>query len=283
MAILLLIRSDRKGLSNKVNGEKTIILNKDSSTLNNFNVDYDIYVMSKQERIVNICLAAIVIFVGAFVFYRSYIISAAIIPFAFLYPKIKVKEIIKRRKHNLNLQFRDLLYSLSASLMAGKSIESAFRTSFDDLSIQYPEQDTDIIREITYIVHRLEMNYTIEEAIIDFSNRARIEDIENFVNVFKVCKRSGGDLVQVIKSTTDIINEKIHIKQEIENLIAQRRFEQKVLSFLPFALVALINISAADFMAPVFTTIKGRIAMTIAVGLFVAAYFVSKKLMSIEV
>ncbi len=282
-AIAFLLWKEKMKNHNSKIEHKDILSDKGEGVSVSLAVDYDVYIMSRKERVVNICCAAIVIFVAAYVFYRSYIISAFVMPLALLYPNIRVKEIIKKRKYNLNLQFRDLLYSLSASLMAGKSVESAFKAAFNDLSIQYTESDTDIIRELSSINHKLELNCTIEEAITDFSKRAKIEDIENFVNVFKVCKRTGGDLVQVIKSTTDIINEKIHIRHEIENLVAQRRLEQKVLSCLPFALVALISLTAADFMAPVFSTLQGRLAMTIAIVLFTAAYFLSKKLMNIEV
>jgi len=45
----------------------------------------------------------------------------------------------EKRKSELNLQFKDLLYSISASLTAGKSVETAFKEALNDLCILYPD------------------------------------------------------------------------------------------------------------------------------------------------
>ena len=51
-------------------------------------VDYDIYVLSKNEKIVYTILAAVVIFAVGMVFYQNIILSALLALFAFKFPKI---------------------------------------------------------------------------------------------------------------------------------------------------------------------------------------------------
>jgi len=46
------------------------------------------------------------------------------------------------------------------------------------LCILYPDPDTYIIREVEYIVRRLEMNETIEDALEDLAKRSHLEDIQ---------------------------------------------------------------------------------------------------------
>jgi len=134
-----------------------------------------------------------------------------------------------------------LLYSISASLTAGKSVETAFR-------------------EVEYIVRRLEMNETIEDALEDLAKRSHLEDIQNFTDVL-TCKRTGGNLVNVIRNSTNIINDKIEIKEEINTLLAAKKFEQKVLSVMPFIMILILSLTTEDYMAPVFDTIVGRIVI----------------------
>lgn len=245
--------------------------------------DYSIYVMTVKEKLLYILSAAAVIYVTVFIFYRSHIISILFLPLAFFYPGIRTKEIINKRRCELNIQFKDMLYSLSSSLSAGKSVEKAFGEILNDLAILYPNPDTDILKEVRYIIKKLELNETIETALSDFARRARLDDIDNFTDVFHTCKRAGGNLVQVIGNTTNIINDKIEIQQEIDTLLAERRMEQKILNILPVGLVLLLSISAADYIEPVFNTAAGKIVMSISLLLLAGAYLISRKIMNIKV
>lgn len=187
------------------------------------------------------------------------------------------------RKNELNIQFKDMLYSLSSSLSAGKSIELAFKDVLKDLSIMYPDPDASIIKEAGYIARKIDMNETVESALCDFARRAHSEDIDSFVDVFRTCKRMGGNMVEIIRNTSNIINDKIEIKQEINTILAERRFEQKVLNVLPILLILLLSLSAGDYMYPVFNTGTGRAVMSVAIILLIGAYFISKKITDIDV
>lgn len=256
---------------------------KDGKDENTKPLDYDVYLMSVKEKLGYILIAAVIFFVVGFIFYHHIILSLLLTPFALFYPNMRRKEIIDRRRNELNIQFKDMLYSLSSSLGAGKSIERAFTDVLSDLDILYPDPDSYIIRETEVILRRLEMNETIESALEDFAKRTKLEDIENFIDVFTTCKRMGGNIVEVIKNTSTIITDKIEIKSEIETLLSARKFEQKVLNVMPIGLVLLLTWSAGDYLEPIFTMIQGRIAMTVAIGLLVLSYFVSKKIMGIRI
>lgn len=245
--------------------------------------DYDTYTMGTREKSLYTAAAAVVIYAIGFIFYRSHILSVLLCPLALIYPRYKTRDIIAKRKKELNLQFKDMLYSLSSSLSAGKSVESAFREVLKDLEILYPDTDTYIIREVGYIVKKIEMNETVEVCLEDLAKRAKLEDIDNFVDVFQTCKRTGGNLIEVIKNTSNIINDKIEIKQDIDTMLAQRKFERKVLNIMPILMVAVLSTSAADYIDPVFHTISGRIAMSVSILFMAAAYFVSKKVMDINI
>ncbi len=256
---------------------------KEESKEKNDLINYSIYKLSLKEKIFYIIAGATVIYIIGFVFYRSHIISSVLMPLAFFYPKIRAKELMKKRKNEFNLQFKDGLYSLSSSLSAGKSIELAFKDALIDLSIIYPDPDTYIIKEFEYIIRKLDMNETIEQALSDLSRRSHLEDISSFVDVFITTKRTGGNIVKVIKNTSEIISDKIRIKQEIDTMITQKKLEQKVLNFIPVFMILFLSWTAPDYMDMVFNTILGRIIMTITVMLLTVSYFISKKIMDIEV
>lgn len=246
-------------------------------------IDYDIYIMSKDEKIFNIAIAAVIIFAIGYMCYHNIILSVLLAVFSIKWPKMRVKQIIKKRNAELAIQFKDMLYSLSSSLSAGKSVETGLKECLQDLRIIYPDDETYIIQEISYIVRGVEMNETIEDMFAQFADRAHNEDIENFVDIFRTCKRTGGDMVQVIKTTSQTIGEKIEIKQDINTMISGKKFEFKALMVMPIFLILLLSVSSADYMAPVFETAIGHIVMTVAIILFAIAYIVGDKIMTIEV
>lgn len=245
--------------------------------------DYNTYSMSVMERILYSTIAAAVIFAIAYVFYRSAVLSALLTPLALLYPRFKKKDIIEKRRKELNIQFKDMLYSLSSSLSAGKTVEAAFREAGRDLSVLYHEHSAYILVEVEGIVNKLDMNETIESALLDFANRSGLEDVNNFANVFSICKRSGGNIAEVIRNTSSIINDRIEVSQEVDTMMAERKFEQKVLNVVPILMIVLLSASAPDYMYPVFNTAAGKVTMTAAIILLAIAWFISDRVSNIKV
>jgi tight adherence protein B len=245
--------------------------------------DYDVYIMSKGERLMYIVLAACALFAVGYIFYHNVILSAILAVFSLKFPKMRTRQIIEKRKQDLTVQFKDMLYALSAALSAGRSVEMGLKSALTDLRILYPNDDDYIIKELGYIVRGIEMNETVEDMFRQFAERAHIEDVENFIDVFVTCKRTGGDIIQVIRSTSQTIGEKIEIKQEIATMISGKKFEFKVLMVMPIALIFLLSVASADYMTLVFEDVRGNIAMTVAILLFAAAYAVGTRIMKIEV
>ena len=101
--------------------------------------------------------------------------------------------------------------------------------------------------------------------------------------VFVMSMNTGGKQAEIIKSTINTIVEKIEIKREIEVMVAEKKFEAKVMNVMPFLIMAGLSLSAGDYMDPLFTGIIGRVVITVVLLLLGIAYMVSQKIMRIEV
>lgn len=246
-------------------------------------IDYSVYEMSAKERLLYILAAVAVIFAIGYIFYRNFIVCLVLSPLALLYPKIRTKQIIVNRKKKLSLQFKDMLYSLSTAVGAGQSVETALGTVLDDMQHQYGDPDTFIIQELRLMISRVNMNCNIEDVFSDFARRSTIEDIATFANIFEISKRSGGNMVKIIRQTVDIITEKIELQSEMDTIISGKKMEQKVLTVIPIVLVYALSTADASFMAPIFNTVGGRIIATVALAMIAAGYFWSKKITDIEI
>ena len=239
--------------------------------------------MTHRERLLYTLLAAVAIFIVGMIFYQRPILALLLSLFSLKFPKIRTAQIIRKRKQTLNTQFKEMLYALSSSMSAGRSLEMAFQDALCDLEVIYPDPETPIMQETTYILRCISMNMTVEEAISQFAARAHIEDIQNFADVIRICKRSGGNLIEVIRSTSQMITDKIETKNEIETVITAKKFESRIMTCTPIVMVAVLSAASPDYMKPVFTTVVGAVVMTVAIVLFAVSFFVGEKIMEIEV
>lgn len=244
---------------------------------------YDYYEMKPEELIITLILAMGACFAVGLIFYEKLIMAAFLSLTGILYIPFHKKEQLRKKKEVLTIQFKDTLYFLSVSLSAGKSIETAISDTYKAMLGIYPEKDCDIIKELEIINQKILMNESIEKIFYDFAQRSKIEDIKSFADVIMISKRAGGNLIEVIKNTSDTIREKVEIQNEIENLIAGKKFEQKVMSVVPFGLVLFLKSSGSGFLDPLMTTTFGHIIMTVALIMIIFGLIISQRIMRIEV
>ncbi|OPZ89692.1 MAG: hypothetical protein BWY74_02616 [Firmicutes bacterium ADurb.Bin419] len=273
-------------------------LSSDNNTSKLIPIDYSVYKMGVKEKLVYFLIAFAVGAAVGYLFYGgigkdadgnpttlTYILNIVIpcvvgsIAGIFFLP-MRVKQIIEKRKQNLHLQFRDMIEALATNLNAGKNVPDSMKSVYDDLKVQYQEGSF-ILREIEIILSSINNNVNLEDVLLDFGNRSGITDIESFANVFKTCYRKGGNIKDVIKTTHQIINDKIGIEMEIETMVTANKTEQYIMIAMPIGLILLIKMMSPEF-AEKFVSPTGIIATTIAIVIFVIAYFVGKEVLSIN-
>lgn len=261
--------------------------------------NYKVYYMKPMEKVLYFVLAFAVGAAVGYLFYGGIgkdefgqattlthildIVISSIVGIAagIMYLPIRTKQILNKKRNDLKLQFRELLDALSTSLGSGKNVMDAFKSAYDDLSIIYAEEAA-IIQELSIIIDGIHNNVDVEKSLMDFGLRSGIEDIESFANVFETCYRKGGNIKDVIKNTQQIITEKMEVEMEIQTVVAASSNEQMIMTVLPIGLIAIIKMMSPEF-AGNFVTPVGLIATTIAIVMFVAAYFVGKKILAIKI
>lgn len=243
--------------------------------------DYTVYELSRLYKVLAVAIGGLMLFSIGYLFYHNWIISLLLVPGGAYAPRLLKDYLRKKRRASLNLQFKQTLFSLSSSLSAGRSVENAFREAVQDLRMLDPEGGSDMISELNIICARMEYGQPVEEALHEFSKRAGMEDIERFADVFSICKRTGGDLVEVVRCTSTIIGEKLDIQQDIAVSIAQKKFEAKALLVSPLLMVMFMSLTAGDYMEPMYTG-AGIAISTLALAMLFLCYLWTVRIMDIS-
>ncbi len=217
----------------------------------------------------------------SFLFYRSWIAFVLLLPGWIWYLRRKREERQKCRVRRLGSQFLTGIQAVSNALAAGYSVENAFGQAQEELQKVYGEGEA--VREYSVINAQLSLNRTLEELLTDLAERSGQEDIESFAEVFAAARRSGGDLMVIIRNTVSSISQKEETRQEIQVCIAAKKMEHKVMSVVPLFILAYVGAASPGFLDVMYHNLAGVIIMSACLAVYGMAWSLGNYLVEIEV
>ena len=245
-------------------------------------MDYGKYQFEKKEELRCILISVVFSILAAWLLYKSVIGMLLIIVIYPFYKKTYRKKCIERQQSELIGQFKDMILSVSAALLSGYAIENAWREAEKEICELYGEQSYMAV-ELKDMNAGIRMNQSVEQLFYEFALRSRNEDIMNFSEVFRYAKRSGGNFGKILHRAAMRISEKQEIEQEIQTVIAGKRMEQTVMNVIPVGILGYLNVTAGDFMEPLYGNLFGNCVMTGAFAAYLGVIYVSGKIMRIKV
>lgn len=244
--------------------------------------DYAEYHFTFGEKILYLLEGCLLVVMIGYFFYQSWIACLCLCPLSALFMKEKKKELAKKRRQELSVQFKDLVQSLSANQKAGYSIENAFREAYRDMEMLYGMQSP-ICQEVRHIILGLENNVILEKLLYDLGIRSSQQDIMQFADVFLIAKRSGGNMTDILEKTAAVIEQKIETDKEIQLMISAKKMEQKIMNMVPFLIIFYIETTSKGFFDVLYHNLIGVTIMTVCLGFYGIAFLMSKRIVEIEV
>lgn len=189
----------------------------------------------------------------------------------------------KRLKKKFKNEFKDFLYALSGSFSTGRHLVEALHEVNDSLGKMY-SMDSQIMIEINTILLQLKLTgYDEIKVLENFKKRKPIEDVIDFVEMYKSCRDTGGDFAGVLSKGANMIAEKITIDREIEAITYQKKIEGRVIGTMPVVLLIFLNVFSPDYILPLYSGLSGHIIMTFALVLTIFAFAMIERITNIEI
>jgi tight adherence protein B len=209
-------------------------------------------------------------------FSGSYIISGITAVFFFCLPTTYLRWARRKRNTMLVVQLVDGLSLISNAMRAGQSLPQAFRLVNEEMS-------EPISQEFGILIKEYDLGTPIERCLMNMSNRLMIDEVELFVNSVVICSSSGGNLTETFGNISSMIRERKRLEGKIQSLTAEGRTQGLVLTLMP-VLIALafywLNPTMIRFL---FDTTAGGVILFIIVALDLSAWFVTRRIMDIDI
>ena len=238
--------------------------------------------ISRVEYLIAFLQGSLIICAVSYLFYGTWICAILFSPYLIRYISSWEKQTIKKRQSDFRLQFKEAIQSLSTGLNVGYSVENALREACKDLKAMY-RKDEIILRELSFMIRQIQMNVTAEAAFQEFAARTGDEDVQTFVTVFNLAKRSGGDTMEIIRNVVRQMGEKIDVEREIQTVISAKKMELRIMTAIPFAMIAYLRLSFPEFLQVLYGNPIGIIVMSVCLVIYLVAYESGKRIVEIEV
>ena len=244
--------------------------------------DYRTYRLSSKEKREYYLAAFAFCMVIGMLFYDSITAGLLLLCISPYFEDRYADHLREKRKENMLGEFKDALYSISASIAAGRQLPRAIEDAASSIGMFIGESSI-LYPELLDIAKRYkQQNASIEQLLSDLGERSGIEEIKLFASSCSICRRCGGDLEEVCLKSAYILIEKIEYGKEARAVLAEKKIDTLIMLIMPAAVLFFLNISSYSYIKPLYGSLAGRILMTAALILITIAALWSLKIMRLE-
>jgi tight adherence protein B len=172
-------------------------------------------------------------------------LAVACIPYVVVLNK-KIKRVGK-----IERQLPDALDLMSRALRAGHSFPSA-------LDMVSKEGQQPIAEEFKVVSDEVNFGIPLNDALNNLAVRVPVTDLRYFVIAVLIQRDTGGNLAELLDNLAALMRERFKLLGHIKVLSAEGRLSAWILTILPFAMVALINIINPRLMSVLWTDTLGQ-------------------------
>ena len=244
-------------------------------------MDYSRYVFSLTEKIQCLIVSLSATMLLAWLFYRSFW-GMGLFPVVLAVISRQMRGAkLKKRRRQLLQEFKAAMQALAAALLAGYSMENAWRETEREMTGLYGKKAL-IVKELCRMNAAVRVNEPVEQVLAEFAGRSGCEEIEGFADIFLFAKRSGGDYVKIIRTTIGKMNGRMEVEQEIAAVLAGKRLEGRIMNGMPLLILAYMTVASGDFLDVLYGNALGVCIMTGVLAGYGAALRLSARVLEIS-
>ncbi len=185
-----------------------------------------------------------------------------------------------QQQKQLRYEFREFLGMMAAVLRAGRSVEGAVAAVYEDME---EAESTLMYEETRGILHGLQLQIPVEKLFRELGERSGLSEIQEFAEILYISKRSRGELTDVMEHTVQILEDKMEAEEELRVVLAKRKMEQRILTGMPFGVIAMLFVMSPEYLEPLYTYTGGRIVMVACAGLMAVSLWMAGRIMRVQI
>lgn len=239
-----------------------------------------LYKVSEKRLLIGKSIGVVLIL--DYFFYQSLWALLPLSGIGILYYQMEKRYLYQKKKEQMREQFKELMLVVSTGQRAGYSAENAFMESYDDMKALYG-RDSGICRVIRILRSGRENNIPFTSLWKKLGQRLNIVEICEFAGVYEIAQKNSGNIAAVMEKTAGIIIHKLETEKEIRVLLSARKLEQRIMNVTPFLIMLYVSVASPGYFRGLYHSITGVLIMSICLMIYLGAYILSVRIVSIEI
>lgn len=190
-------------------------------------------------------------------------------------PMIVIRLMQQRRMAAFEQHLPDAIDIMAGSLEAGSSLPMALDLVAREISPPVSTEFGRALREVS-------LGMSLDDALLNMLDRIYSEELDLLATAVAIQFRVGGNLADVLRSIAFTIRERVRIRADVRTLTAQQTISANVLSVLPVLLAGVLFILNPAYERRLFEPGFPQLATLSALLMVIAAYFILKRIVSID-
>ncbi len=186
-----------------------------------------------------------------------------------------VRYIRRKRRKKIISQIPGFLDVLAGHVKAGHSLQEAFSETI-------PLLPGEIRKEISWVFQLCRLGTPLSEALLLWEERVRCEEVALVVRPLRVALPAGGNIVDLLIQSRDILRAKSRMEEKMRSMTAQARLQAFVLTLLPPVFVVFLAKVDPDFLPRCLGTVQGKVILAVAALLQVLGWLTIRKILSVK-
>ena len=165
---------------------------------------------------------------------------------------------------------------MARALRAGHALNSAIEMVSQDI----PEP---LASEFRIVSEEQTFGLPLRDALMNLLDRIPRADMRFLTTALLLQKETGGNLVQILDTTSFVMRQRIRIRGQVKIYTAQARVTGWIVGGLPFAMFALISIANPGYERILLNDPTGRQVLYGGLALLVIGILIIKKIVAIKI
>lgn len=228
------------------------------------------------EGIVSLLMVAALVVIGAgWLIAGSPVFGIALAGAAVVGFCSAVKTQSERRAAALRDEIPDALRSLGVCFRAGLSLMQTLRQTAQEM-----KGPLGALFQSAALL--LNAGGTASEALAVFRQRSDVPELAFVAVALDVQHRSGGSVAHVLDAARESVEGEIELATSLRVQTAQAKLSARIVTLMPFVLVALFSFMSPGFLDPFFGSLPGMLLLSAALLMQVAGVLLVRRMLDVE-
>ncbi len=191
-------------------------------------------------------------------------------------PILVIRYLYDQRNSKFVAQMVDGLTIMANGIKSGLSVTQSMERVVDNLH-------GPIGQEFSLVLSQIRLGRSIEEALIELTDRIPVADVQMFVTAVNILKETGGNLAETFSTIVLTIRERQKIEKKIQAMTAQGLMQGIIITLVPIVLIIVFMIVDPSYFKPMFSTTLGLVLLAIMFALQIIGGLTIRKIVKISV